>query len=90
MKKIPEAAAYTVSLLKSYWGDAATAENDFCFKYLPRLTGDHGTYATVMDMLADKLGEDRLEFRWKNAIRAGEPTATGQVLEASAGLASCL
>ena len=38
---------YMVSLLKAYWGDAATAENDFCFDYLPRLTGDHGTYATV-------------------------------------------
>jgi formate dehydrogenase major subunit len=44
------AAAYTVSLLKSYWGDAATAENDFCFDYLPRLTGDHGTYQTAMLM----------------------------------------
>ena len=29
--------AYTVSLLKAYWGDAATAENDYCFDYLPRL-----------------------------------------------------
>lgn len=44
------ADAYTVSLLKSYWGDAATAENDFCFDYLPRLTGDHGTYQTAMLM----------------------------------------
>ncbi len=50
-----EAAAYTVSLLKSYWGEAATAENDFCFDYIPRLTGDHGTYQTVMDMLEDKV-----------------------------------
>ncbi len=40
--------AYTISLLKSWWGDAATAENDYCFDYLPRLTGDHGTYNTVM------------------------------------------
>ncbi len=40
--------AYMVSLLKAWWGDAATAENDFCFDYLPRLTGDHGTYDTVM------------------------------------------
>jgi formate dehydrogenase major subunit len=39
--------SYTVSLLKSWWGDAATAENDFCFDYLPRLTGDHSTYPTV-------------------------------------------
>ena len=40
--------AYTVSLLKAWWGDAATAENDFCFDHLPRLTGVHGTYNTVM------------------------------------------
>jgi formate dehydrogenase major subunit len=50
-----EARKYTVSLLKSYWGDAATAENDYCFDYLPKLTGDHGTYQTVMDMLDDKV-----------------------------------
>ena len=38
---------YMVSLLKAYWGGAATADNDFCFDYLPRLTGDHSTYVTV-------------------------------------------
>ncbi len=40
-------SSYAVSLLKAYWGDAATADNDFCFDYLPRLTGDHSTYHTV-------------------------------------------
>ena len=50
-----ETRAYIVSLLKAYWGEAATAENDWCFDYLPRLTGDHGTYQTVMDMIADKV-----------------------------------
>jgi formate dehydrogenase major subunit len=44
--------AYTVSLLKAWWGDAARADNDFCFDYLPRLTGSHGTYETVMAQLA--------------------------------------
>jgi formate dehydrogenase major subunit len=43
--------AYTVSLLKAWWGDAATAENDFCYDYLPRLTGDHSTYPTVKGQL---------------------------------------
>ena len=43
--------AYTVSLLKAYWGQAATAENGFCFDYLPRLTGDHSTYVTVTEQL---------------------------------------
>jgi CO/xanthine dehydrogenase Mo-binding subunit len=43
-----------------------------------------------MDALADELGMDRLEFRLKNVLRAGDQTATGQRLENSAGLARCL
>jgi formate dehydrogenase major subunit len=42
--------AYTVSLLKAWWGEAASAENDFAYDYLPRLTGSHSTYDTVMAM----------------------------------------
>ena len=45
------ADAYAVSLLKEYFGEAATAQNNFCFDHLPRLTGDHGTYRTTMDMV---------------------------------------
>jgi formate dehydrogenase major subunit len=43
--------SYLVSLLKAYWGDAARPDNDFCFDYLPRLTGSHSTYETVMAQL---------------------------------------
>jgi formate dehydrogenase major subunit len=49
------AGAYGINLLKAYWGDAATAENDFCFDYLPKITGDHGTYRTVLDMIDGKV-----------------------------------
>ncbi len=28
---------FHVSLMKSWWGDAATADNDWCFDYLPKL-----------------------------------------------------
>jgi formate dehydrogenase major subunit len=49
------ARAYGVNLLKAYWGEAATAENDFCFDYLPKITGDHGTYRTVLDMIDGKV-----------------------------------
>ena len=42
--------AYVVSLLKAWWGDAATAENDFCFGHLPRIDGDHSTYPTMLAM----------------------------------------
>jgi CO/xanthine dehydrogenase Mo-binding subunit len=47
-------------------------------------------HEALMDELAAALGIDALEFRHKNALRAGDTTATGQVLEASAGLAQCL
>jgi formate dehydrogenase major subunit len=46
---------YTVSLLKAYWGDHATAANDYCFDYLPRVTGDHSTYQTVADQIDGKV-----------------------------------
>ncbi|HEY7052351.1 MAG TPA: formate dehydrogenase, partial [Mycobacterium sp.] len=49
------ADAYMVSLLKEYWGANATADNDYCFNYLPRINGDHGTYRTVMDMVDGKV-----------------------------------
>jgi formate dehydrogenase major subunit len=42
---------YTVSLLKAWWGAAASEQNDFCFEYLPRLTGSHSTYDTVMEQI---------------------------------------
>ena len=47
-------------------------------------------HEALMDDLAAGLGMDRLEIRLRNALRAGDATATGQVLEASAGLAPCL
>jgi CO/xanthine dehydrogenase Mo-binding subunit len=47
-------------------------------------------HEALMDELADKLGMDRLEFRRVNALKAGDTTATGQVLEHSAGLGQCL
>src|SRR5665811_228415 len=47
--------SYAVSLLKAYWGDAATEDNDYCFDYLPRLTGHHGTYATVVGQIEGKV-----------------------------------
>src|SRR6476469_272482 len=43
--------AYVVSLLKAWWGDKAQQDNDFCFDYLPRLTGSHGHYDNVMEQL---------------------------------------
>ena len=49
------ADTYTVSLLKSWWGESATPDNDFGFGWLPRISDDHSNYQTTVDMLDDKV-----------------------------------
>jgi len=47
--------AYTISLLKAWWGDAATEESGWAFDYLPRLTGDHSIYPVILGMRERKV-----------------------------------
>ena len=49
------ADAYVVSLLKAWWGDAATPDNDYGFGWLPRISADHSNYQTIVDMLDRKV-----------------------------------
>ena len=42
---------YSVSLLKAWFGDAATPENDFGFGHLPRISGNHSHFATSLRAL---------------------------------------
>ncbi len=44
----------------------------------------------TLDLLAERVGMDALEFRLLNALRNGEPTATGQVFQKGVGIAECL
>lgn len=46
---------YAISLLKAWYGDAATAENQFGFHFLPRVTGDHSEYGYWLDMADGKM-----------------------------------
>jgi formate dehydrogenase major subunit len=46
---------YTVSLLKAYYGEHATKENDWGFDWLPRVTGDHSHFGYWLDMADGKL-----------------------------------
>lgn len=46
---------YLVSLLTAWWGDAARAADDSCFDLLPRISGDHSTYRTAIDMVDGKV-----------------------------------
>ena len=60
--------AYLVSLLKAWWGAAATAKNEWCFDWLPRIDDDNSHYWTVQQMLEGKV---------KGYIVAGENPAVG-------------
>ena len=46
---------YIVSLLKAYYGEAASPENDYGFRWLPRLTGDHSHMAYLLEMADGKM-----------------------------------
>ena len=46
---------YFISLLKAYYGDAASAENEFGFKWLPRVTGDHSHFGYWLEMMDGKM-----------------------------------
>ncbi len=42
---------YIVSLLKAWFGDAAKADNGYGFAHLPKITGNHSHYSTMLRAL---------------------------------------
>ena len=46
---------YFISLMRAYYGDAATKENEWGFHWLPRVTGDHSHFGYWLDMADGKL-----------------------------------
>jgi formate dehydrogenase major subunit len=49
------AGDYMTSLLKAWWGPAATEDNDYCFDYLPRIDDDHSAYDALLRMDAGEV-----------------------------------
>jgi formate dehydrogenase major subunit len=47
--------AYFVSLLKAYYGKNATAENDFGYKWVPKITSNHSFFEYLYDMADGKM-----------------------------------
>ncbi|MDX6506765.1 MAG: formate dehydrogenase major subunit, partial [Gaiellaceae bacterium] len=60
--------AYWVSLMKAYFGESASADNEWLFGKLPRIDDDNGVYQTTLDMIDGKV---------KGYILAGENPAVG-------------
>ena len=46
---------YFISLMRAYYGEAATKQNDWGFNWLPRVTGDHSHFGYWLDMADGKL-----------------------------------
>lgn len=46
---------FIVSLLKAWYGEAATKSNDYCFNWLPRLDGDYSQLPFFVEMLKGKV-----------------------------------
>ncbi len=47
--------AFLVSLLKAWYGEAATKENDWCYDWLPKIIGDHSHMPMFVDMEEGKI-----------------------------------
>ena len=43
--------SYAVSLMKAWFGEAATADNDFGFSHIPRISGNHSHFTTMLRAL---------------------------------------
>src|SRR5205807_10643907 len=46
---------YIVSLLKAYYGEAGSRENEWGFNWLPRVIGDHSHQGYFLEMLDGKI-----------------------------------
>ena len=46
---------YFISLMKAYYGDGATKENNWGFDWLPRVSGDHSHFGYWLDMADGKM-----------------------------------
>jgi len=47
--------AYFISLLKAYFGKNATAENDFGYNWVPKITSNHSFFESLYDMADGKM-----------------------------------
>lgn len=64
---------FFISLLKAWWGDAATADNEYCYHWLPKLDGRNRSHMAIFDAMQQ--GEIRGMFVWGQNPAVGGPNA---------------
>jgi len=73
----PNYKKYMVSLLKAFWGDNATAANDFAFNYMPRVTSGHDyTHIGLFEAIAN--GTIKGLMTWGQNPAVGGPNSEGE------------
>jgi formate dehydrogenase major subunit len=57
---------FLISMLKAWWGDKATKENDFCYNYVPKIGAGHkgGGYSHIALFEAMSEGKIKGLFSW--------------------------
>ena len=63
--------SYFISLMKAYYGKNATAENDFGYNWVPKITGNHSFFEYVSDMADGKM-EGMFMMGQNPAVAAGK------------------
>ena len=69
---------YVVSLLKAWYGDAATQDNDFCFHYLPKSARATVNYTHIG--MFEAMGEGKIKglWSWGQNPAVGGPNSNGE------------
>jgi formate dehydrogenase-N alpha subunit len=73
----PNYKKYIVSLLKAWWGNNATAANDFRFEYLPKVTSG-GDYSHIAIFEAAAAGIVKGMMTWGQNPAVGGPDSEGE------------
>lgn len=64
---------FFISLLKAFYGDNATKDNDFCYDWLPKLTGKDHSHMAFFEAMAE--GKIKGFFAWGQNPAVGGPSA---------------
>lgn len=62
---------FMASMLKSWWGAAATKANDFCYEWLPKLDARDHTHMSIFEAMGQ--GEVKGLFAWGQNVAVGGP-----------------
>jgi len=65
---------FIISMLKAWFGDKATAENDFCYGWLPKHTGKDHSHMAIFQAMAE--GKIKGFFAWGQNPAVGGPLAS--------------